>query len=331
MVAQIQSTPIDEGARPYGGLAGMMAGNEFVDRQVANEQAIHQANLENAIKEVEARRAQADYSNPQMEQWRQQGIMGKNMSDYSKGKLEYGTLDSNIKTKLSENLAKASAADIDTMINGLDQFTSMASSGNPLAMHQALSSLPPQYQKIVQQLEAQEPGSSVKYAQQLSDTIKEARKNTPAHLGKIEEENVKGENTEITHQGDRESHEKIGAANNAASISVARINAESRLAVANARNKAQDILSQVQAGKLGYEKAATAFEIMSSMSTEPEEKKRYAEMAAQFSVADQKSKAAGRQIPVDLSAMGIKTQQATSTLGTGGTPQARPPLSSFNK
>lgn len=199
---------IDTEYKPWGGLAGFTTGERRAEMDAANMQELQSSQLGNAIKEVEARRAQADFSNPEMEQWRQQGILGKNKQAYSDGELSYQTLDSNVKTKLAENLSKASAAEIEATINGLDQFTAVASSGNPLAMHQAISSLPPQYQKIVQQLG---PEKAVQYAKQLSDTIKQARADSPAHRAKLAETDRTYENQEIIHQGDRESREKISA------------------------------------------------------------------------------------------------------------------------
>jgi hypothetical protein len=203
---------IDTEYKPWGGLAGFTTGERRAEMDAANMQALQESQLSNALKEVEARRAQSDFSNPEMEQWRQQGIMGKNMSDYSKGQLDYKTLDSNIKTKLAENMSKASAAEIEATINGLDQFISVASSDNPLAMHQAMASLPPQYQKIVQQLG---PQQSVAYAKQLSDTIKQARMDSPTHRAKMAEIDRTAENQEITRQGDRESQETIQRMSNA--------------------------------------------------------------------------------------------------------------------
>ncbi len=194
--------------KPWGGLAGFTTGERRAEMDAANMQALQSSQLGNAIKEVEARRAQSDYSNPEMEMWRQQGILGKNKQDYSTGELSYQTLDSNVKTKLAENLSKASSAEIEATINGLDQFTAVASSGNPLAMHQAISTLPPQYQKIVQQLG---PEKAVQYAKQLSDTIKQARADSPAHRAKLVETDRTYENQEIIHQGDRESRETISA------------------------------------------------------------------------------------------------------------------------
>jgi len=192
MVANIQG--IDQEYKPWGGLAGVATGERRAQTDFANQQALQQANLENVLKEVEARRAQADYNNPDMELWRQQGIMGKNKEAFSQGELSYQTLDSNIKTKLAENLSKASGAEIDSMINGLDMFISTASAGNPIAMQQAMSSLPPQYQKIVQQLG---PEKAVTYAKQFSDMIKQARADSPKFRSDVALENVKAENSYI--------------------------------------------------------------------------------------------------------------------------------------
>lgn len=211
MAANIQG--IDQEYKPWGGLAGAATGERRALVDFANQQALQQANLENVLKEVEARRAQSDFENPDMELWRQQGIIGKNKEQFARGELDYQTLDSNVKTKLAENLSKASQADIDATVNGLDMFISTASAGHPLAMQQALQGLPPQYQKVVQQLG---PEKAVAYAKQLSDTIKAARADTPKLRGDMIAKDREYENQEIIHQGDRESREKISAAEIAA-------------------------------------------------------------------------------------------------------------------
>ena len=80
-----------------------------------------------------------------------------------------------------------------------------------------------------------------------------------------------------------------------------------------------NVLDAVRSGKMGYEKAATMFETM-HMLGDPEDPKleTYKKLAAQFSLADQASKAAGKQVPVDLGAMGVDVQKIEPTLGGGG-------------
>lgn len=196
MVANIQG--IDQEYKPWGGLAGVATGERRALTDFANQQALQQANLENVLKEVEARRAQADYNNPDMELWRQQGIMGKNKEAFSQGELSYQTLDSNVKTKLAENLSKASSAEIESTLNGLQTFVIEASSGQGgLGMQQALSKFPPHIQQVVQKLEAQQPGSSITYAKQLLDVMKNTLADTPKFRSDVSLENVRAENSYI--------------------------------------------------------------------------------------------------------------------------------------
>jgi hypothetical protein len=317
MVAQIQSVGIDPGALPFGFRAGELSGMEAVDKQTANQLALQDSQLGNAIKEVEARRAQSDFSNPEMEQWRQQGILGKNKQDYATGELSYQTLDSNVKTKLAENLSKASTAEIEATINGLDQFTSVASSGNPLAMHQAISTLPPQYQRIVQQLG---PEKAVQYARQLSDTIKEARKDSPETAY----------NHEITAELDRVSREKIAEGNNAAT----RYAADQRKVDSQASERKYDLglLRATPESRLGIVKSAIQSRTH-PYSGEPlsqEQLGKYEAMYAQDVATVNAKNNANTQNKPNLGEMGVKAFPQ-SNVGGGDSQKPRPPLSSFNE
>jgi len=204
MTPNIQSLNYDQGALPFGFRAGELQGWDAVDKQQANAQGLQEQNLSNVIKEVEARRAQSDYSAPGMEAARQQGILGENRGKYADGQLKYDTLDSNTKTKLAENLSKASAAEIESTINGIDMFITAASSGQGgIGMQQALSNLPPQYQQIVQRMEQQKPGSSLEYAKQFKDVITAARADNAKYRADVSLKEVEGEQTAIV-QGMRD-------------------------------------------------------------------------------------------------------------------------------
>ncbi len=209
--------------KPWGGLAGVYSGIQQAQTEQSNQNKLAMQGLEGTLKGIEAGRASADYSNPEMERLRQQGIMGKNMQDYSTGKLSYDTLDSNIKTKLVENLAKASDAEIDATINGLDMFNSIVRANGPAGIQIAAQklNLPPQMLQAIGQLGDKAP----EYAAQLSDLLKRSRVDSVKHRQTIDTENVKGgldmAKTVLSNQGAMErvkEQEKGANARNAASI-----------------------------------------------------------------------------------------------------------------
>ena len=99
---------------------------------------------------------------------------------------------------------------------------------------------------------------------------------------------------------------------------VARINATSREAVANAKKKATDIVGQVQSGKLSYEKAAVAFSVMSEMETDPVDKAKYLQMAQTYEQLNLNAKNAASQGKIDPgAATGLPTIQTPTVLGGG--------------
>lgn len=94
---------------------------------------------------------------------------------------------------------------------------------------------------------------------------------------------------------------------------------ETRLAVAAAKKaggKTNDILGAVTAGKMGFEKAATSFEVMASMEDDPNRAAQYSELAKKFATANLSQKNAVAGTKVDLSKLGIDTNQVL--LGIGG-------------
>lgn len=93
---------------------------------------------------------------------------------------------------------------------------------------------------------------------------------------------------------------------------------ETRLATAakKASGKTGDILGAVTAGKMGFEKAATSFEVMASMEDDPARAAQYSELAKKFATANISQKNAVAGTKVDLSKLGIDTNQVM--LGVGG-------------
>jgi hypothetical protein len=250
-------------------------------------------------------------NNPAYREARMAGMIGENQSKQAKGKLDLEVLPTQSKEQIARNILNASDHEFKQTINQLDQaIVTMESNGAGAGVAQVLQQLPPSLQQM-----AAASGDPKGFLSSLRTKMVDIKSRTPDSAAKIREEEAKTAGNLAGITLNNTSQEKIAAGNNSTSIGVANINAASRLAAAQARNKETDILSQVKAGKLNYEKAATAFEIMASMTPDPEEAKKYAKLASAFSVADQKSKAAGRQVPVDLSAMGVATQQIVPSLG----------------
>jgi hypothetical protein len=115
---------------------------------------------------------------------------------------------------------------------------------------------------------------------------------------------------------------------------VARINATSREAVANAKKKATDIVSQVQGGKLSYEKAAVAFSVMAEMEADPVDKAKYLQMAQTYEQLNLNAKNAASQGKIDPgAATGLPTIQTPTVLGGSNAaptnPGNRKPISQY--
>lgn len=98
----------------------------------------------------------------------------------------------------------------------------------------------------------------------------------------------------------------------------ATIAARLEAAAKKSTGQAGNILGAVQAGKMNFEKAATAFEVMASMEQDEQRAQQYADMAKRFATANMTQKSAAAGTKPDLEAMGIKTNQFE--LGVGGAP-----------
>lgn len=334
MAAQIQG--LDTEYKPWGGLAGIMTGVREADTEAANLLALQESQLGNVVKARDAAFAQDEMGNQELRNSRMQGMIGDSQVKTAAGRTAIGTQESDMQAKIAENLAKVPKAQVEQALatthlqtQGLMGLAaSLEQSGGGLefatrAMEMA-SKLGMQPQDLQQLLSnPQLLAKKIQQNQQMLTMV-------PAVLQKMVEQKQAGEIQEGIHAGDRRSHEKVASGNNATSIQVANINAQSRLDAAKMKGRATDIISQAQAGKLSYEKAATAFEMMANFTDDPVEAAKYKDLASRFDIANQKSRAAGRQVPVDLGAMGVQTQAVTSNLGAKEK-SGRPPLSSFNK
>jgi uncharacterized protein (UPF0147 family) len=117
--------------------------------------------------------------------------------------------------------------------------------------------------------------------------------------------------------------------NNATTLEAARIAATSRenVAATKSQGTAKNILDSVNAGKMTYEKAATAFAVMAEMETDPNLAAQYKQMAGKFEQAVL-SKAAASSTTGKLSvpeATGLPTQAPITVFGNQQGPKQGTP------
>jgi hypothetical protein len=108
---------------------------------------------------------------------------------------------------------------------------------------------------------------------------------------------------------------------------VAEIGAKSRadIAAAKASKTAASVEDQAKAGKLSYEKAAVAFNIMAMNADTVEEQQKYQQKAAQYEQLAAKLRAAGNTGKVDVgAATNLPTTGYEPVLMPGATPPANP-------
>lgn len=190
--------------KPWGMTAGGMVGRRETDMEAADLLNLEEGMLGNVIKQVEASRAANDFSNPEMERWRQAKLMGEGMQQDAAGRLKQGTLNTDIsagnqknQTDTLENQAKAWMTESD-MIMSLPDGLAGATSGMQLS---------PQMQALAQQVGGIDRLKMV--LPKINDMLKTQLSQTPAHIAKIAEQNNQYENLEIIHGGDRDSREKV--------------------------------------------------------------------------------------------------------------------------
>lgn len=100
------------------------------------------------------------------------------------------------------------------------------------------------------------------------------------------------------------SSEKIASGNNATSILNNRENIAAGKYANKSGAKANDLLTQVKAGKLGYEKAATAFQIMAELEGDPAKALEYGKLASQFEDLNMNQKNAQGGAKLDMGSVG---------------------------
>lgn len=124
----------------------------------------------------------------------------------------------------------------------------------------------------------------------------------------------------------KEAQKEIAADNRAAQIKMNndRIQSSERKAASKQQiqDDAKELISQVQAGKLTFEKAATTYKVKALLEKDPTLKQEYEGVAAQFEQANLNAKNATAQGKPDMSGAGIATQTVTPALGGGAAPAA---------
>ena len=279
---------------PAGG--AMLTGMQMRDTQ--NEQESQQAYRQAQMDEIMQRTAQQKLMNPLELQTKQQSL------DTGKLALETGGL-ANKKTKL-----ELDAAPLEIQVKNLQRSSQLLGAASTY-----LSTVPPVQRHAALKQYAVDNGININSPtiaglwNQLSSVNGQ---DIPKVLNSFRENVMKQESTVYSHLEGL----KLSAQS---AENVARINATSREAVANAKKKATDIVGQVQSGKLSYEKAAVAFSVMSEMETDPVDKAKYLQMAQTYEQLNLNAKNAASQGKIDPGAMtGLPTINTPSVLGGGG-------------
>ena len=181
-VSQMQG--LDTLYKPWGMTAGGMVGSRQTDMEAANLLSLEQGMLSNVLKQVEASRAANDFNNPQMEQWRQAGLIGQGMQQDAAGRLKQGTLGTDITAGNQKNRAE-------TMENQAKAF--MMESDMVMSIPDGLAGVGAQLSPQMQQL-AQQVGGIDRLKQVLprfNEMLKQRLSQTPKFLGEKEMENIK--------------------------------------------------------------------------------------------------------------------------------------------
>lgn len=323
MAAQIQGMDLDY--KPWGGLAGIMAGDREAETEAANLLALQESQLGNIIKQRDAAFAQDEMSNPELRTGRIQGMIGDSQVKTAAGLTAKGTQKSDMEAKIAENIAKVPKAQVEKALaethlqtQGLMALAQSLGEGDTSNLDFTLKA-----QEMAPKLgmSPQDLQQLLQNPQLLAAKIAQNQQRltmVPAVLQKMaeQEQNAKMQGKYITEPTNL-SHEKVASGNNATSIRVAEINAESRKAATEAKKQsAVSIINSAMSGKLDYAKAATALTVMAMTEEDPEVKKQLEEYARKFEAAELERKKAAGSNKVDLNAAGgVPTTQVAPQLG----------------
>lgn len=295
----------DTSYKPWGMLAGGMVGSREADQEMANMLALQESQLGNVIKAVEAGRASDDYSNPELEKWRQAKLSGEGMQQDAIGRLKQGTLGTDISAGNQKNKTEEFANSAKAFMMESDMVMSI-----PEGLAGVGAKLSPQMQQLAQQV-----GGIDRLKQVLpviNEQLKQRLAKTPEHIGKMEEINQQGAYSLGGHAITAGASERNNSATNATQLKVARIQAASR-------EKAKAALGQIdiliKSGK--YEAAATGLSLMAMQEEDPAKKQWLLENAAKYERMAKDKAAAGAVKPgaIDVSAAsGMPAQQQSPSV-----------------
>ena len=276
---------------PAGG--AMLTGMQMRDTQ--NEQESQQAYRQAQMDEIMQRTAQQKLMNPLDLQAKQQSL------DTGKLALETGGL-ANKKTQL-----ELDAAPLEIQVKNLQRSSQLLGAASTY-----LSTVPPVQRHAALKQYAVENGINMNSPtiQGLWNQLSSVKgEEIPKVLNNFRENVMRQESTVYSHLKGLEISGQT-------SRDVAEIGARSRETIAKSKAKATDIVSQVQAGKLSYEKAAVAFSVMAEMADEPTDKAKYLQMAQTYEQLNLNAKNAASQGKIDPGAMtGLPTINTPPVLG----------------
>lgn len=257
MAAQIQGMDLDY--KPWGGLAGIMAGDREAETEAANLLALQESQLGNIVKQRDASFAQDEMGNPELRSGRIQGMIGDAQVKTAAGLTAKGTQQSDMAAKLAENIAKVPKAQVEKALQethlqtqglmGLAQVLESGGGSDLNFMAKAMEAAPQlgMSPQDLQQLLQNPQLLARKIAQN-----QERLTMVPEVLRKVYEENIKAENTEVTHQGDRESREKVAqieASSRAAERKATREASAEAKKESEAMRKEQEITRRLEHGR----------------------------------------------------------------------------------
>lgn len=278
---------------PAGG--AMLTGMQMRDTQ--NEQESQQAMRQAQMDEIMQRTAQQKLMNPLELQTKQQAL------DTGKLALETGGL-ANKKTQL-----ELEAAPLENQVKNLQRSSQLLGAASTY-----LSTVPPVQRHAALKQYAVENGINMNSPtiQGLWNQLSSVKgEEIPKVLNNFRENVMRQESSVYSHLKGLEISGQT-------SRDVAEIGAKSRENIANAKKKATDIVSQVQGGKLSYEKAAVAFSVMAEMEADPVDKAKYLQMAQTYEQLNLNAKNAASQGKIDPGAMtGLPTINTPPVLGGG--------------
>ena len=294
---------------PAGG--AMLTGMQMRDTQ--NEQESQQAYRQAQMDEIMQRTAQQKLMNPLDLQAKQQSL------DTGKLALETGGI-ANKKAQL-----ELDAAPLEIQVKNLQRSSQLLGAASTY-----LSTVPPVQRHAALKQYAVENGINMNSPtiQGLWNQLSSVKgEEIPKVLNSFRENVMRQESTVYSHLKGLEISGQT-------SRDVAEIGARSRETIAKSKAKATDIVSQVQAGKLSYEKAAVAFSVMAEMADEPTDKAKYLQMAQTYEQLNLNAKNAASQGKIDPgAATGLPTIQTPTVLGGSNAaptnPGNRKPLSQY--